>query len=394
MPNPFRYPSALDQVPSLNYAQQAPDEDLLYRLNAFSQGMGGGLANQVDAYAALAQHPIEEIRNMAQGVYQIARHPFEAGKALYDYGRQSLQSEAGAGQLMGEFVNPRSLFNLGAFHGKPVMSEMTAYHGSPHKFDKFDMSKIGTGEGAQAYGHGLYFAEDPNVAKSYAAQGVSNQHIARMKAGGTQNPDTALKYAAENFQQNGYSLEEAMAGVKQAYPDANQADLDYQVKAAYGESDKGNFYNVDIPDEAIAKMLDWDAPLSEQPEAIQKAIADGMREHSWPEAKIKEVLAERNAQQLLNYLSPSGNKAQASETLLKYGIPGIKYLDQGSRSGTHWMSIAKDGKIHVLGPENNSVGTFPTREEALAFSKRKNAESATRNFVVFDDSIPKIISKE
>ena len=29
------------------------------------------------------------------------------------------------------------------------------YHGSPHKLDKFDSSKIGTGEGAQAYGHGL-----------------------------------------------------------------------------------------------------------------------------------------------------------------------------------------------------------------------------------------------
>ena len=28
------------------------------------------------------------------------------------------------------------------------------FHGSPHKFDAFDASKIGTGEGAQAYGHG------------------------------------------------------------------------------------------------------------------------------------------------------------------------------------------------------------------------------------------------
>jgi hypothetical protein len=43
---------------------------------------------------------------------------------------------------------------------------ITAYHGSPHKFSKFDMSKIGTGEGAQAYGHGLYFAENPNVARN------------------------------------------------------------------------------------------------------------------------------------------------------------------------------------------------------------------------------------
>ena len=48
----------------------------------------------------------------------------------------------------------------------PAMA-IPVFHGSPHKFDKFDMSKIGTGEGAQAYGHGLYFADNPNVAKWY-----------------------------------------------------------------------------------------------------------------------------------------------------------------------------------------------------------------------------------
>ena len=44
---------------------------------------------------------------------------------------------------------------------------MVVWHGSPHKFSKFDSSKIGTGEGAQAYGHGLYLAESPDVAKGY-----------------------------------------------------------------------------------------------------------------------------------------------------------------------------------------------------------------------------------
>ena len=43
----------------------------------------------------------------------------------------------------------------------------TVYHGSPHRFDKFDLSKIGTGEGAQKYGHGLYFADSRDVARSY-----------------------------------------------------------------------------------------------------------------------------------------------------------------------------------------------------------------------------------
>ena len=44
----------------------------------------------------------------------------------------------------------------------------TVYHGTPHKFTKFDSSKIGTGEGAQAYGHGLYFAENPETAGVYS----------------------------------------------------------------------------------------------------------------------------------------------------------------------------------------------------------------------------------
>jgi hypothetical protein len=45
-------------------------------------------------------------------------------------------------------------------------SGILAYHGSPYSFDKFDASKIGTGEGAQAYGHGLYFAENEGVARA------------------------------------------------------------------------------------------------------------------------------------------------------------------------------------------------------------------------------------
>lgn len=46
-----------------------------------------------------------------------------------------------------------------------------------------------------------------------------------------------------------------------------------QIKAAGGLSPvKGNLYHVDIPDEAIAKMLDWDKPLSEQAESVRKAL--------------------------------------------------------------------------------------------------------------------------
>ena len=50
----------------------------------------------------------------------------------------------------------------------PNVAGILAYHGTPHTIQgKFDINKVGTGEGAQAYGHGMYFAENPAVAKEY-----------------------------------------------------------------------------------------------------------------------------------------------------------------------------------------------------------------------------------
>ncbi len=54
----------------------------------------------------------------------------------------------------------------------PGLMGATAYHGTPHTIKgKFDISKVGTGEGSQAYGHGMYFAENPSVAETYKRAG-------------------------------------------------------------------------------------------------------------------------------------------------------------------------------------------------------------------------------
>src|SRR5262245_24504001 len=44
-----------------------------------------------------------------------------------------------------------------------VNNPIRAFHSSPHDFERFDISKVGRGEGSQVYGHGLYFAENPKV---------------------------------------------------------------------------------------------------------------------------------------------------------------------------------------------------------------------------------------
>ena len=55
-------------------------------------------------------------------------------------------------------------------HPSKAMRGMIGYHGSPHKFDAFDHTRMGSGEGAQAYGWGTYIAENPDVAGGYNAR--------------------------------------------------------------------------------------------------------------------------------------------------------------------------------------------------------------------------------
>ena len=49
-----------------------------------------------------------------------------------------------------------------------IQRMVMAFHGSPHSFDKFTTEKIGTGEGAQAFGWGLYFTDLEEIARGYA----------------------------------------------------------------------------------------------------------------------------------------------------------------------------------------------------------------------------------
>jgi len=224
------------------------------------------------------------------------------------------------------------------------------YHGSPHKFDKFDSSKIGTGEGAQAYGHGLYLAESPDVAGQYqktlAADGFlvgdkvfdpsSLQHMNIRSVARKGDIDAAIAKASEIS--------------NSASPVANLAAQDLarlqEIKAAGGMAkNPGSLYKVDLPDEHIAKMLDWDKPLSQQHPDVQKALAGTKNKQlktmvdyanvPYGAEAGGDVKTMGEAFRLLNlnlHGKSSADSAKASALLAKQGIPGIRYLDGGSRS--------------------------------------------------------------
>src|SRR5690606_417991 len=72
---------------------------------------------------------------------------------------------------------------------EPSMTmDQPAYHGTPHNVDRFSLQKIGTGEGAQVYGWGLYFANKREVAESYQRDLAGDGY--RTASGGVFKPDT------------------------------------------------------------------------------------------------------------------------------------------------------------------------------------------------------------
>ena len=69
--------------------------------------------------------------------------------------------------------------NRGTFDSEnpDITFSIAALHASPHSFRKFDTAFMGKGEGAQAYGWGLYFAESPEVNRAYMDRFSQNKEI-------------------------------------------------------------------------------------------------------------------------------------------------------------------------------------------------------------------------
>ncbi len=277
-------------------------------------------------------------------------------------------------------------FALSGLGMLPFVPAMTAWHGSPHKFDKFSLDKIGTGEGAQTYGHGLYLAESQGVATGYADKlskvpiDGGYDSIPRMVTYGKTRPrvidqnapsntlspgETALLYTSMN-RNSPFAAAQDIRGMIEANP----SDIaHYQAALKLLESGKlkgskigneaGNLYKTDIPDEAVARFLDWDKPLSQQAPEVQAAI--GLDKN--PNASIKDMTGlEFYVGTGAKLGEPTSASKAAAEHLRKKGISGIRYLDGGSRSAGQGSSnfVAFDPEmIRILERNGQPTGLEP-----------------------------------
>ena len=116
----------------------------------------------------------------------------------------------------------------------------------------------------------------------------------------------------------------------------------------------GNLYKVDIPDEAIGRMLDWDKPLSEQPQAVRDLVAT--RPDVAKKLAFQQSFLGREPTGQAIYVALGGgpqlpSAAAASELLKQSGIPGLRYLDAGSRGakgGTYNTVLFDDALAKIL----------------------------------------------
>ena len=240
--------------------------------------------------------------------------------------QNAIQDPAGVAERLAGTVNeyiqdPMSYVGGGIGH--------IAYHGSPYKFDKFSLDKIGTGEGAQAYGHGLYLAEHPEVATQYSKMFDKNQVPATQLQ---KLRDAAPKGSAEWSH----------------YDDLMKTGI------------QGSLYKTDIPDEAVARFLDWDKPLSQQAPEVQAAI--GRLKNANPSGYQKLVDAQLGGPLMEQATGRDLYQSLGRDAFNDSGIPGIRYLDGGSRSAGQGSSnfVAFDPEmIRILERNGQATGLEP-----------------------------------
>ena len=247
----------------------------------------------------VASLPVE----MVKGAWDAVTLPGRAYRGEVPQNQMMPEAFNFAGNVaLGGYMAPKPAGALGMSGGG---KGITAYHGSPHDFDKFDMGKIGTGEGAQAYGHGLYFAENEGVARNYR---------------------------------------DALA----------RGPADDPVKPP------GRMYEVRInaePDD----FLDWDKPLIQQSEAARTALAPILDVASKSPVFGREIMegtpdiatiraAYRQATGAANN-PPPPSTLDFEKRLREAGIPGIRYLDQGSRGvgeGSRNYVVFDDKMVEIM----------------------------------------------
>ena len=169
----------------------------------------------------------------------------------------------------------------------------TAWHGSPHEFDRFSTEAIGTGEGAQAYGWGLYFTDKEEIARHYRDTLSKDDRLVAISDEEYEGIEPWVRIKLKEIATSGSSpqqkkyrgdtLARSMKAEFQKYRETYEKNKDkYDRGAAAVERiaesgdweiahKKARLYKVDLAPENNEYLV-WDRPLSVQPKVVKDYV--------------------------------------------------------------------------------------------------------------------------
>lgn len=314
----------------------------------------------------------------------------------------------------------------------------SAYHGTPHRFDEFSLDAIGTGEGAQAHGWGLYFAADKNVSEDYRKKLtgqldeiipveisynntiITDAELAlALEKTKKENKKAGIEYLEKEIKQAESIIEEAKKHIGIISKDNNISkeeknrqidvfkdniksvkeniketknnikfikELDFS-KLKIGKRNQGQLFEVDIPEDDV--LLDEDKVISEQSEIIKKAF----------EFEQNELIKNLSAYQLafkgktnfkdINIQEVYGTKYW-NEAFEKFKNNPEKYIDKYySASTITGKKLYEDISWRLGSPKKASKKLNELGIKGITYDGRSDG----RCYVVFDDKAVKVLEK-
>lgn len=274
----------------------------------------------------------------------------------------------------------------------PAVLYLPAYHGTPHKVDRFSLDRINTGEGSQAYGWGLYFAENQSVA-AYYQETLGKRLFQKMDDILFLDTYFTPEERWDAIQESKGFTEDQMKGMRLLHeedwlgydypPQAMQMLLinpdgvrdNYDISSELYEWAKnykdnpGSLYKVELNINE-GELLDWDS--KEKPDLIKSKLSKVLdyvrsRNPSLYTKSLNFLDGSMNGSEIYSSLTSSGLSPQeASEYLNSIGIKGIKYLDGYSRqqgSGNYNFVVFDESLIQIVEENGNPVSFESISEE-------------------------------
>ena len=245
---------------------------------------------------------------------------------------------------------------------KNVPDFMKTFHGSGEKFDKFDHSFMGTGEGVQAFGWGTYVTEVEGIGRAYAT-------TMRDKLISEKHKENAIinKLAKQTLESSNGNKEEALDYLRgllnESWSDKKRVKAQIKIietgKFLPETKQKANLYTVEIPDDNGSNYLHWDKRIPMNVvNSIKKRLFDVLAEGDYKgaEKELKRELddvfkADNNDGNLIygNISAYLGGDKAASQFLNDMGFVGISYPAEAMTGGR------KDGaRNYVIFNENDA----------------------------------------